>query len=215
MPHKAPPSGGDPSPPAAEAEAYRGARHQDRLKIVMVDPARREEIVHDGHLPGHEDGQAAGERAEQPPTAPADQAGIDEEQKRRPERHHGLLRPFRAEKRRQAGNPGCKRQVDQPRPVHGHAFRRQVAILRQVEPALPCEKIAHRDQPHHVVAVGQSEPECLGDDLGLLQKEDAQPEESENAGKQPARAQATGGLAVVTNRGGRGRDRQTASDASG
>ena len=49
-----------------------------------------------------------------------------------------------------------QRRIDQPRPVHQRALGRAHAVLKQVEPALPGEQVAHLHQPHHVVGIGKA-----------------------------------------------------------
>src|SRR3546814_3990659 len=71
--------------------------------------------------------------------------------------HRNLLCPEHREKRLEQQDQPGQRQVDEPRPVDVRSFRRQHAVLAQIEPALAPQPVPHLLKAQVVVGVGRSE----------------------------------------------------------
>jgi hypothetical protein len=87
----------------------------------------------------------------QPVREPRDAGEEDEQQAGGPDNGRDALRDRRRHDCFARPDEQRKRQIDQPRPVHRHALRRVQPVLRQIEPALSGEQVAHLDEPHGVV----------------------------------------------------------------
>ena len=133
---------------------------QHKLHVVMIDSAGTEMLQHRRHQRGEDQCEprrgVAGKFTREPRHAGEEY----QQQRHRPHRGGNALGQRRRHDPFACPDQRGERQVDQPRPVHRHAFGRCQPVLREVEPALPGEEVAHLDQPHGVVG---------GKDLGAAQ----------------------------------------------
>ena len=145
-------------------EHGRNPHHQDRLDVVMVDRAGVEADIGEGEKAAQTERDVHRHRTRKASSGKPDrvkEAG-DEQQWPDGERQ-GFCLILRQDQRSHPDQ--CPdRQVHEPRPVHQGATVEAQPVLREVEPALPREKVPHLYQAHHIVIVGTDIVRCGGDE---------------------------------------------------
>lgn len=125
--------------------------HQHDLHAVVMDRAGTEMLQHRRHQRGENQRDARRRVAGEFAREPQDAGKEHEQQRRRPQCQDDALGECARQQRLAGADQQSERQVDQARPMHHHAVRGIETILREIEPVLPGQKIAHLDQAHGVV----------------------------------------------------------------
>ena len=125
---------------------------------MVIDPAVAEGVQEHARLRRDEQDQQGGAPAEQPARSEEREGRVEAEEQRRPQRRGDSLREGAPENRCQAQDQPGEGQIDQARPMRRDAGGGQHPVLHGVEPALSGQEVAHPDEAHHVVGIGQAQP---------------------------------------------------------